>query len=62
MEELFNKWMKLKYDVQFLAGIVQNPIEHVTHEDGMMWLNEYEKFMKKVQDLKNETLAILPRR
>jgi len=61
-ERLFNRWIELKYNIQFLAGIVQNPIEFVKPEDVWNWLNEYESFINKLQILKDDTLTILPRR
>jgi hypothetical protein len=50
----------MKARIQNLAGIVQNPVEFLSHEDGVVWLQEYEQFIVDLQELKNATLVILP--
>lgn len=45
-EHLWNEWMKLKEEVQKLAGIIQNDVTSLTEEDWIQWRNDVEKFKR----------------
>lgn len=36
-EKAFGLWMELKFEMQELAAIVQNPIEYLTDDDRERW-------------------------
>ena len=57
-EECFNQWLTLKYDIQNIAGIVQNDIP-VTESDILEWLNIVDKFKIKFEQMKSQTLKII---
>lgn len=53
-EKLFNEWMQLKYDIQTIAGIVQNDIG-ISENDLANWLSFVIHFKTKFQDLQDRT-------
>jgi len=59
--KLFQRWIGLKYDIQDLADIVQNPLdeypigEATYHE----WLVNYDHFSDRLDKLQKDTLDLL---
>jgi len=61
VEELFNKWIQLKGDIQALASVVQNPLEEypITEEDLVKWKEELKEFNEKLHRLETVTIMAL---
>ena len=57
-EQLFNSWIETKEDIQMLAGIVQNDIQ-LTEEDLLSWLERFDEFKLKLQNLQIKTVRMV---
>ncbi len=58
MEQLFNRWLNMKHDIQQLAGIVQNDVE-LTEDDLAYWLSEVDRFKVNFNELRLETIRLV---
>ena len=60
-QELFEKIIALKYDVQSIASIVQNPMVDAPDEVFDEWSKSVSEFVIKVNTLKTEVLKFYER-
>jgi lipid II:glycine glycyltransferase (peptidoglycan interpeptide bridge formation enzyme) len=60
-EELFYKWKDLKYSIDIIASILQNPINEyiLTSSDKIEWKNNVIKFTKEIVNLTNQSIKLL---
>jgi len=59
-EELFNKYKKLQFDLDFLAGIVQNDmiLDDSEYDE---WYRSFDKFIDKLDELRMSTIEHIKR-
>lgn len=60
-EDLFNEWMMLKYKIQNLAGVIQNPIEEggIGFDTLMDWNSNVDDFLNQFNELVQKTNEII---
>ena len=57
-ENVWNEWMKLKEEIQMLAGIVQNDINNLTDDDWEQWKVNVEEFKRKFYIVEITTMRL----
>lgn len=60
-EQLFGKWTELKYNIENLSGIIQNPLSDISHTEIDEWLKQCKKFEGEYLNIKMFTTILLNR-
>jgi hypothetical protein len=58
-EKAFNLWIDLKFEMQELAAIVQNPIEYLTDDDKARWESRVMQARARFDEACRETRGVI---
>jgi hypothetical protein len=59
MEKLFNEWLALKYKIQSIASIVQNPGIQISSKQRREWIEQVANLTNEIQVLRGKTLELI---